>query len=99
MLEATTARLEDRDMGIRRAAEALEQTNDNEMTDHASFRHMESDYGQNQDPAFHLRPAMGSNLSFVLNKALGVEFQERPIPTLKSPNEVLVAINYKYLWH
>ncbi|KAK0735072.1 chaperonin 10-like protein [Lasiosphaeria miniovina] len=35
-----------------------------------------------------------SNLSFILNKPLDVEFQERPRPTLKSPHDVIVAVNY-----
>ncbi|KAK0630204.1 chaperonin 10-like protein [Bombardia bombarda] len=35
-----------------------------------------------------------SNLSFYLNKPNDVEFKDRPVPTLQSPHEVLVAINY-----
>lgn len=35
-----------------------------------------------------------SNLSFILNKPLDVTFQERPIPELASPHDVLVAVNY-----
>ena len=38
--------------------------------------------------------ATGSNLSFVLNKVNDVEFKDKPVPTLKTPYEVLVAINY-----
>jgi len=34
------------------------------------------------------------NLSFVLNKPNDVEFKDKPVPTLKTPHEVLVAINY-----
>ncbi|KAK0732558.1 chaperonin 10-like protein [Apiosordaria backusii] len=37
---------------------------------------------------------MSSNLSFVLNKPNDVSFEERPIPKLKSPHDVLVAVNY-----
>lgn len=37
---------------------------------------------------------MASNLSFVLNKPGDVSFEERPKPTLKTPHDVLVAINY-----
>ncbi|KAH6695118.1 sorbitol dehydrogenase [Plectosphaerella plurivora] len=35
-----------------------------------------------------------SNLSFVLNKVHDVSFEDRPIPTLQSPHDVLVAVNY-----
>ncbi|KUJ06483.1 GroES-like protein [Mollisia scopiformis] len=35
-----------------------------------------------------------SNLSFILNKPLSLSFEERPKPTLKSPQDVLIAINY-----
>jgi D-xylulose reductase len=35
-----------------------------------------------------------SNLSFVLSKPYDVVFEERPIPTIDSPHDVLVAINY-----
>ncbi|KAJ4290784.1 Endo-1,4-beta-xylanase 2 [Collariella sp. IMI 366227] len=37
---------------------------------------------------------MSSNLSFVLNKPNDVTFEERPIPKLEHPHDVLVAINY-----
>ncbi|KAK4241850.1 chaperonin 10-like protein [Achaetomium macrosporum] len=37
---------------------------------------------------------MASNLSFVLNKPNDVTFEERPRPQLKSPHDVLVAVNY-----
>ncbi|KAK3393855.1 chaperonin 10-like protein [Podospora didyma] len=37
---------------------------------------------------------MASNLSFVLNKPNDVSFEERPVPKLASPHDVLVAINY-----
>ncbi|KAI0397439.1 GroES-like protein [Xylariaceae sp. FL0594] len=36
----------------------------------------------------------GSNLSFVLNKPHDVTFSERPVPEIKEPNDVLVAVNY-----
>ncbi|CCC08013.1 hypothetical protein SMACR_01577 [Sordaria macrospora] len=35
-----------------------------------------------------------SNLSFVLNKPLDVCFQDKPVPEIKTPHDVLVAINY-----
>ncbi|KAG9254843.1 xylitol dehydrogenase [Emericellopsis atlantica] len=35
-----------------------------------------------------------SNLSFILNKPNEVTFSERPKPTLSSPHDVLVAVNY-----
>ncbi|KAL2255200.1 hypothetical protein VTK26DRAFT_3881 [Humicola hyalothermophila] len=35
-----------------------------------------------------------SNLSFVLNKPNDLTFEERPLPKLKSPHDVLVAVNY-----
>ncbi|SPO02428.1 probable xylitol dehydrogenase [Cephalotrichum gorgonifer] len=35
-----------------------------------------------------------SNLSFILNKPLDLTFEERPIPTLKTDRDVLVAVNY-----
>ncbi|KAH6609470.1 d-xylulose reductase a [Trichoderma cornu-damae] len=35
-----------------------------------------------------------SNLSFVLNKAGDVTFEERPKPSIPDPNSVLVAVNY-----
>jgi len=35
-----------------------------------------------------------SNLSFVLKKALDVSFEQRPKPTIQSPHDVLIAINY-----
>jgi D-xylulose reductase len=34
------------------------------------------------------------NLSFVLNKPLSLSFEERPKPTIQSPHDVLIAINY-----
>ena len=34
------------------------------------------------------------NLSFILNKPHDVTFAERPLPTLKSEHDVLVAVNY-----
>ena len=37
---------------------------------------------------------MIQNLSFVLNKPGDVTFEERPKPTIKTPHDVLVAINY-----
>jgi D-xylulose reductase len=37
---------------------------------------------------------MASNLSFVLNKPNDVTFEERPVPKLQHPHDVLVAINY-----
>ncbi|KAK4116660.1 GroES-like protein [Canariomyces notabilis] len=38
--------------------------------------------------------AGASNLSFILNKPNDVSFEERPLPQLKSPHDVLVAVNY-----
>ncbi|EGO52122.1 hypothetical protein NEUTE1DRAFT_71383 [Neurospora tetrasperma FGSC 2508] len=35
-----------------------------------------------------------SNLSFVLNKPLDVCFQDKPVPKINSPHDVLVAVNY-----
>ncbi|WYZ45795.1 hypothetical protein EsH8_IX_000020 [Colletotrichum jinshuiense] len=35
-----------------------------------------------------------SNLSFVLKKPHDVDFAERPMPRLSSPNDVIVAVNY-----
>ncbi|EGS17058.1 dehydrogenase-like protein [Thermochaetoides thermophila DSM 1495] len=35
-----------------------------------------------------------SNLSFVLKKPNEVSFEERPVPKLQSPHDVLVAVNY-----
>ncbi|KAL2157173.1 hypothetical protein VTH06DRAFT_6394 [Thermothelomyces fergusii] len=35
-----------------------------------------------------------SNLSFVLNKPNDVTFEERPVPKLQNPHDVLVAVNY-----
>lgn len=35
-----------------------------------------------------------SNLSFVLNKPYDVAFEEKPHPTIQSPHDVLIAINY-----
>ncbi|KAK4144810.1 chaperonin 10-like protein [Dichotomopilus funicola] len=37
---------------------------------------------------------MASNLSFILNKPNDVTFEERPVPKLQHPHDVLVAINY-----
>lgn len=37
---------------------------------------------------------MPQNLSFVLNKPHDVTFAERPKPTLQSPHDVIVAVNY-----
>ncbi|KAK4153334.1 chaperonin 10-like protein [Chaetomidium leptoderma] len=37
---------------------------------------------------------MASNLSFVLNKPNDVTFEERPVPKLQNPHDVLVAVNY-----
>lgn len=34
------------------------------------------------------------NRSFILNKALSVSFEDRPIPTLTNPRDVLVAISF-----
>ncbi|KAI0903811.1 GroES-like protein [Ustulina deusta] len=39
-------------------------------------------------------PKTASNLSFVLNKPHDVAFVARPAPTLQSPHDVLVAVNY-----
>ncbi|KAI8628958.1 GroES-like protein [Xylariaceae sp. FL1651] len=39
-------------------------------------------------------PKTASNLSFVLNKPHDVAFVDRPAPTLQSPHDVLVAVNY-----
>ncbi|KAH6959778.1 xylitol dehydrogenase [Ilyonectria sp. MPI-CAGE-AT-0026] len=39
-------------------------------------------------------PKQTSNLAFFLNKPHDVQFAEKPVPTLSTPNEVLVAINY-----
>ncbi|KXX83163.1 putative D-xylulose reductase A [Madurella mycetomatis] len=38
--------------------------------------------------------AGSSNLSFVLHKPNHVSFEERPVPKLASPHDVLVAVNY-----
>ncbi|KAH7313593.1 xylitol dehydrogenase [Stachybotrys elegans] len=35
-----------------------------------------------------------SNLSFILNKVNDVTFEERPKPSIQSPHDVLVAVNY-----
>ncbi|TVY35682.1 putative D-xylulose reductase A [Lachnellula occidentalis] len=35
-----------------------------------------------------------SNLSFVLHKPFEVSFEERPKPTIQSPHDVLIAVNY-----
>ncbi|KAJ4265273.1 Endo-1,4-beta-xylanase 2 [Fusarium torreyae] len=35
-----------------------------------------------------------NNLSFFLNKPHDVKFDQRPVPQLSSPNDVLVAVNY-----
>jgi len=37
---------------------------------------------------------MASNLSFILNKPNDVSFEERPVPKLQQPHDVLVAVNY-----
>lgn len=37
---------------------------------------------------------ISSNLSFVLNKPYEVTFEQRPIPKIESPHDVLIAINY-----
>ncbi|KAI0126763.1 chaperonin 10-like protein [Xylariales sp. AK1849] len=39
-------------------------------------------------------PKSASNLSFILNKPNDVSFSDRPVPTLSSAHDVLVAINY-----
>ncbi|KAI1806528.1 GroES-like protein [Daldinia bambusicola] len=39
-------------------------------------------------------PKSASNLSFVLNKPHDVQFSDKPVPTLQSPHDVLVAVNY-----
>ncbi|KAI1496153.1 GroES-like protein [Biscogniauxia marginata] len=39
-------------------------------------------------------PKSASNLSFILNKPHDVQFSDRPVPTLKDPHDVLVAVNY-----
>lgn len=39
-------------------------------------------------------PKSASNLSFILNKPLSVSFADRPAPTISSPHDVLVAVNY-----
>jgi D-xylulose reductase len=38
--------------------------------------------------------APSQNLSFVLSKPNSVTFEDRPVPTLQSPYDVLVAVNY-----
>ncbi|KJK86912.1 hypothetical protein H633G_09251, partial [Metarhizium anisopliae BRIP 53284] len=35
-----------------------------------------------------------SNLSFILDKPYQVSYAERPKPTLSSPHDVIVAVNY-----
>ncbi|OTB05090.1 hypothetical protein M426DRAFT_73031 [Hypoxylon sp. CI-4A] len=35
-----------------------------------------------------------SNLSFILNKPHDVQFSDKPVPSLKGPHDVLVAVNY-----
>ncbi|KAK9779807.1 putative Chaperonin 10-like protein [Seiridium cardinale] len=39
-------------------------------------------------------PKSASNKSFVLNKPKSVSYSDRPVPSLASPHDVLVAINY-----
>ncbi|KAI2604549.1 GroES-like protein [Hypoxylon fragiforme] len=39
-------------------------------------------------------PKTSSNLSFILNKPHDVHFASRPLPTLQTPHDVLVAVNY-----
>ncbi|KAI2638584.1 GroES-like protein [Xylaria nigripes] len=39
-------------------------------------------------------PKQSSNLSFILNKPNSVTYAERPLPTLTSEHDVLVAVNY-----
>ncbi|KAI2616103.1 GroES-like protein [Hypoxylon sp. NC1633] len=39
-------------------------------------------------------PKSSSNLSFILNKPHDVEFVAKPVPSLKGPYDVLVAVNY-----
>ncbi|KAI2468696.1 GroES-like protein [Annulohypoxylon bovei var. microspora] len=39
-------------------------------------------------------PKSASNLSFILNKPHDVQFSDRPVPTIKDSNDVLVAVNY-----
>ncbi|KAI0474111.1 GroES-like protein [Xylariaceae sp. FL0804] len=39
-------------------------------------------------------PKTASNLSFILNKPHDVEFADRPVPSLQSPHDVLVAVNW-----
>ncbi|KAI1209706.1 GroES-like protein [Annulohypoxylon truncatum] len=39
-------------------------------------------------------PKTASNRSFILNKPHDVSFSDRPVPTLKGPHDVLVAVNY-----
>jgi D-xylulose reductase len=45
-------------------------------------------------PFISVANKFNQNLSFILNKPHDVEFAEKPIPTLKSPHDVLVAVNY-----
>jgi D-xylulose reductase len=42
----------------------------------------------------HILTPLIKNLSFVLNKPGDVSFEERPKPSLASPHDVLVAVNY-----
>jgi D-xylulose reductase len=39
-------------------------------------------------------PSLTQNLSFVLNKPYDVKFEEKSKPTIQSPHDVLIAINY-----
>lgn len=43
---------------------------------------------------FHLTADTYQNLSFILNKVHDVSYSERPVPELRTPLDVLVAINY-----
>ena len=45
-------------------------------------------------PLTLLLTSLSQNLSFILNKPNDVCFEERPVPKLNSPRDVLVAINY-----
>ncbi|KAI1455860.1 GroES-like protein [Annulohypoxylon moriforme] len=39
-------------------------------------------------------PKTASNRSFILNKPHDVSYSDRPVPSLKGPHDVLVAVNY-----
>ncbi|KAI1851210.1 hypothetical protein JX265_006168 [Neoarthrinium moseri] len=39
-------------------------------------------------------PNSASNLSFILDKPNSVSFADRPVPSIKSPHDVLVGVNY-----